>query len=497
MIQKFVADTYHEAHLKATMELGEDLIILQTKTVPQKLWGGIYSREVVELTVAATRNKNEPAVVSAPVRPAPSEEITLTPQPAKPVPPLRATSTSPSGTYQRPSADPSAAKSHHTGPQGLRRVHGIRSNQEGMAEPHSQRIEEEAQQTEKTLELLDAILKHRNNKQPAAPTAPAAPSRTPPAATPQASRTRAPAEGPTDRTALNALEQRINEIFSLLRDMKTSAGQTLEIPGSAIPAGLVHLKRQFQNQEFPAEIIDELIERLGKELPPLSIHNEKIVFDEAAKWLKRLLHFTPNPQPTRPGPQIFALIGPTGVGKTTTIAKLAATYALNMKDRKSVALFTLDTYRIGGTHQLDQYASLIDATMEVLYEPDDVLPALERHQDKDIILVDTAGRCPKDAEELGNLRNFINLFGTIRTYLVLSATTKYSDMHDTVRRFQQVGFDELIFTKVDETDTIGPLVSLLYRTALPLAYMTDGQAVPDNFMPASAEYFVSRFAGNC
>ncbi|HOT28050.1 MAG TPA: flagellar biosynthesis protein FlhF [Candidatus Ozemobacteraceae bacterium] len=493
MIQKFVADTYHEAHLKARMELGEDLIIIQSKTVPQKIWGGIYSREVVELTVAATRDKKEPPVVSAPVRPVPTEEITAAPVPHKPVLSSRtAAYPASSGAPQRPRADTSTTKSHHTGPQGLRRVHGIRSNQEGMAEPHSQRIEEEAQQTAKTLELLDAIIKHRNNKQPAAPTVPAP---TPRAAA--ASAIRPPADETTDRSSLNALEQRLNELFTLIRDMKTSASQTLETQAATIPAGLMHLKRQFQNQEFPAEIIDEFIERLGKELPPLSIHNEKIVFDETAKWLKRLLHFTPHPQPTRPGPQIFALIGPTGVGKTTTIAKLAATYALNMKDRKSVALFTLDTYRIGGTQQLDQYANLIDATMEVLYEPDDVLPALERHQDKDIILVDTAGRCPKDAVELGNLRNFINLFGAIRTYLVLSATTKYSDMHDTVRRFQQVGFDELIFTKVDETDTIGPLVSLLYRTALPLAYLTDGQDVPDNFMPASAEYFVSRFAGTC
>lgn len=494
MIQKFVADTYHEAHLKARMELGEDVIVIQTKTLPQKKLCGLYSREVVELTVAAARKKNEPPVVSAPVRPAPSEELTSSPVSCKQSSSARAAYTAQAGLSNRGSGETSTGKPHHLGPQGLRRVHGIRSNQEGMSEPHSQRIEEEAKQTAKTLELLDAILKHRTNKQSATVTGSGDhPRHETPA--PHTPKHRPQQEEAVAQRSFNVLEDRINEIFSMIRDMKSSTGQTLEMSVPADPAGLFHLRRQFQNQEFPAEIIDELMARLKKELPPLSIHNERSVFEETSKWLNRLLHFTPNPQPTRPGPQIFALIGPTGVGKTTTIAKLAATYALNMVDRKSVALFTLDTYRIGGTQQLEQYAKIIEATMEVLYEPDDVLPALERHQDKDIILVDTAGRCPKNAEELGSLRNFINLFGAIRTYLVLSATTKYSDMLDTVRRFQQVSFDELIFTKVDETDTIGPLVSLLYRTSLPLAYLTDGQSVPNNFMPASAEYFVSRFGG--
>ncbi|HEY9071512.1 MAG TPA: hypothetical protein VIV61_14730, partial [Candidatus Ozemobacteraceae bacterium] len=396
------------------------------------------------------------------------------------------------GATSRAADDHVAVKSHHIGPQGLRRVHGMRSNQEGSDEPHSQRIEEDAQQTQKILEVLGAIQKYRTSKQPdfapassIARTEAASPLRN--AAAPEA------AQPSPDIGSYTFLEQRINEIFSLIREMKTSAGQTLEMPTPAVPPGLFYLRKQFQNQEFPAEIIDELIERLGKELPPASVHNEKRVFDETSKWLSRMLHFNPNPTPTRPGPQIFALIGPTGVGKTTTIAKLAASYALNVEDRKSVALFTLDTYRIGGTQQMEQYAKIIDTTMEILYEPSDVLPALERHQDKDIILVDTAGRCPKNSDELGSLRNFINLFGAIRTYLVLSATTKYSDMLDTVRRFQQVGFDELIFTKVDETDTVGPLVSLLYKTALPLAYLTDGQSVPNDFKPAAAEYFVSRF----
>lgn len=494
MIQKFVADTYHEAHLKARMELGDDVLVIQTKTSQQKKLCGLYSREVVELTVAAARKKNEPPAVSPPpLRPAPSEE--LTPPPCKQGPSARAAYTAQASLSNRAPANPPASKPQHAGSQGLRRVHGIRSNQEGMGEPHSQRIEDEEQQTAKTIEMLDAIMKLRASKQSATASGPIEQPRQSSSAPLQPSKHREQPEGFVDRSSLTALEQRVNEIFSLISNMKASAGQALELPTSASPAGLSHLRRQFQNQEFPAEIIDELIGRLKKEVSPLSIQSEKAVFEETAKWLNRLLHFTPNPQPTRPGPQIFALIGPTGVGKTTTIAKLAATYALNMVERKSVALFTLDTYRIGGTQQLEQYAKIIEATMEVLYEPDDVLPALERHQDKDIILVDTAGRCPKNSEELGCLRNFINMFGAIRTYLVLSATTKYSDMLDTVRRFQQVSFDELIFTKVDETDTIGPLVSLLYRTSLPLAYLTDGQSVPNNFMPATGEYFISRFAG--
>jgi flagellar biosynthesis protein FlhF len=199
------------------------------------------------------------------------------------------------------------------------------------------------------------------------------------------------------------------------------------------------------------------------------------------------------PEPSRSRrPSTLILLGPTGVGKTTTIAKLAANYAFNLENRKKVALFTLDTYRIGAPAQLHQYAEIIEAKLEVLFESGDIVEARKRHVEKDVILVDTAGRCQKNADELRELKDLLSHFPDSKRYLVLSATTKFSDMQENVKRFGEVGFDQLIFTKVDETNSLGPLIALLYSSQKPLAYLTNGQNVPADFLEGSVSFFLDK-----
>lgn len=174
----------------------------------------------------------------------------------------------------------------------------------------------------------------------------------------------------------------------------------------------------------------------------------------------------------------IALVGPTGVGKTTTIAKLAAIFAIMKK--KSVALATVDTYRIASVDQLKTFADIISVPLEVAYTPLELGEALKRHQEKELILIDTAGRSPLNELQMTELKSFFELYNDVEIFLVLSATTKNADLIETICRFNQLPIKRLIFTKLDETQHYGTVLNIVSKTKKTIAYITTGQNVPDD-----------------
>lgn len=188
----------------------------------------------------------------------------------------------------------------------------------------------------------------------------------------------------------------------------------------------------------------------------------------------------------RPGYcKVVALVGPTGVGKTTTVAKLAANFALREKYR--VALITADTYRIAAVEQLKTYADLIGIPIEVVYTPKELRNALYQHQDKQLVLIDTAGRSPLNQPQMAELEALMAVDSSIEKQLVLSATTKFTEGLDAVRRFQDSNPQKYLFTKIDEACNLGTVFSLLYHAPKPLSYITTGQNVPDDIEPADPD----------
>lgn len=173
-----------------------------------------------------------------------------------------------------------------------------------------------------------------------------------------------------------------------------------------------------------------------------------------------------------------ALIGPTGVGKTTTIAKLAANFAI--KEKFKVALVTADTYRIAAVEQLKIYADIIGVPLEIVYTPDELRAAIHRHKDKNLVLVDTAGRSPKNQYQLGELQALLAVDPYMEVYLVLSATTKYQEALDAVNKFSACSPKKFLFTKLDEASNLGTVFNLLYQFPAALSYVTTGQNVPDD-----------------
>lgn len=182
--------------------------------------------------------------------------------------------------------------------------------------------------------------------------------------------------------------------------------------------------------------------------------------------------------------RVVALVGPTGVGKTTTAAKLAAQFAL--RDGKRAALVTIDTFRVGAVDQLREYANTAGLPFYVATSPAELGAVLKRLSAHDLVLIDTAGRSHRDELRMSQLREFWSERRPDEIHLVISATSRYADVLDVVDRYREPGFDRLIFTKLDETCRHGLILNVAVAAAAPLSYVTMGQQVPEDIAVARA-----------
>ncbi len=187
-------------------------------------------------------------------------------------------------------------------------------------------------------------------------------------------------------------------------------------------------------------------------------------------------------------------VGPTGVGKTTTIAKLAAHYRL--QERRKVALITLDTYRLAAVEQLRMYAHLIGLTVDVALTRREAAECIRRQSQADLILIDTAGRSPRDAAGMEELKEMITLDPPCEVHLVLSAATRERDLRDGVTSYAGIPISRLLFTKLDETTSFGGLFDLGCRTGLALSYFSTGQRVPEDLEVVRPELVAALVLGD-
>lgn len=191
--------------------------------------------------------------------------------------------------------------------------------------------------------------------------------------------------------------------------------------------------------------------------------------------------------------RLVALVGPTGVGKTTTIAKLAANYRL--REQKRVGLITVDTYRVAAVDQLRTYADIIDLPMEVVATPREMREAISRMTDLDLLLLDTAGRSPRDAIQIQELKSMLSEAQPDEVHLVLSSTAASKSLAATAEKFAEVGATSLLLTKLDEAMSLGHLLGVLRNCHLPVSYLTNGQNVPDDIAVAEAGPLVDLMLG--
>ncbi|MDA7951738.1 MAG: flagellar biosynthesis protein FlhF [Pirellulaceae bacterium] len=243
-----------------------------------------------------------------------------------------------------------------------------------------------------------------------------------------------------------------------------------------------HLIDQEIDPDVARSLIEGLQEREGQE-----------VYEELFQKVRQGLEVT-GPIATTPGRQrIVALVGTTGVGKTTTIAKLAADYRLRKKYR--VGLITVDTYRIAAVDQLRTYAEIIDLPMEVVSTPKEMRQAIDRLSGLDLIFLDTAGRSPQDALQLQELRSMLLEARADEVQLVLSSVTSSQNIRKSIEQFSSVGVTSLLLTKLDEAFQVGHLLGVLQEHSLPVSYLTTGQNVPDDIEVARQGELAKRLLG--
>ncbi|TWT65402.1 Flagellar biosynthesis protein FlhF [Posidoniimonas polymericola] len=188
--------------------------------------------------------------------------------------------------------------------------------------------------------------------------------------------------------------------------------------------------------------------------------------------------------------RIVALVGPTGVGKTTTIAKLAANFRL--REHRRVGLVTVDTYRVAAVEQLRTYADIIDLPMEVVGTPREMREAIGRLSDLDLVLVDTAGRSPRDEVKIQELKSMLGEARPHEVCLVLSCTSGEQNLKVTADKFAPAGVTSMIYTKLDEATSLGHLLPVTRSHGLPVSYLTDGQNVPDDIQIARSSDLAHR-----
>jgi flagellar biosynthesis protein FlhF len=245
-----------------------------------------------------------------------------------------------------------------------------------------------------------------------------------------------------------------------------------------LPESLFHLFTDLIESEVSEELARELVERIRLETRGAEVSDPVILQAKASRMIEDEIR-TAGPINVASGSsKLVALVGPTGVGKTTTIAKLAAIYRL--KHKLKVGLITVDTYRIAAVDQLRTYADIIDLPMEVVSTPREMREAVARMGELDLVLMDTAGRSPRDEVKIQELKSFLSEADADEVHLVLSSTASAKSLCSTAQQFAQVGTSRILLTKLDEAHGLGNLLPLLRSSRLPLSYVTNGQDVPDD-----------------
>ncbi|OBZ18367.1 flagellar biosynthesis protein FlhF [Bacillus sp. FJAT-27264] len=449
-VKRYVVDTMPDAMLSIRNELGSDAVILSTKEIKVGGFIGLFQKKKIEV-VAAVEKEQKPAAPAKP--PAPSLSI---PRNAVPQAYKKASATSqapeekPAPAENRTFAEIAAALSEAIGIQEAAVVPAPALRQEPPSP--SGELRQTLLSQEPEFPLLNVDFKEEAR-----------------------------------RPALNEASAPDPEVLREIREMKQWMERIARHSSGTrdLPDRLEILRSQLVDQEMDTVLVEEWISTIfdrwndeGRTWRPEQF--DACLAEQISSFLSGRVA-----QGIRPDTQIVYIAGPTGVGKTTTIAKLAAEQLF--KYGRRVGLITSDTYRISAVDQLRTYASILNIPLEVVQSPGDLQRAMFRLESCDLVLMDTAGRNYRNELLVAELQSLLAKELRSETYLVLSMTSKSRDMKKIAEHFGRYPLDKVIFTKLDETGSYGPLFNVLNDFPLTLSYLTNGQNVPDDLLLASEE----------
>lgn len=459
-VKRYVVDSMPDALAQIRTDLGKDAVILNTKEIRSGGFLGFFSKKKIEVIAATDAlGKAESKPKSAPVQRA------VPPQSATPVAVLE---------------QPRTAKEDRT-VELLESIERLAGKQSAPADPES------ALRPVVPMSLGAAAYGAKTSPAPA----PAAPALAPVPAAELAAAfkpTAEPRKKPEEPAGEDPVLSELRAMKQMMKSLSRS-GAVLPEPDPVLAALEARLLEQEVLPELAKEVVRTIEETLAgdeEEATPLRAN------EIAANKLRQIIGEHPR-KPLQPETRIAHFVGPTGVGKTTTIAKLAAEQVL--RHRRRVGFITSDTYRIAAVEQLKTYATILGIPLEVVFSPQDLKKAFENLKDCDIVFMDTAGRNFRNEMYVSELNALLQGDSRSETFLVLSLTMKYKDMKAVAENFSRFRLDKLLLTKKDETETFGPVLNLLHEYPLALSYMTTGQNVPDDFNVVSEDELIALILG--
>lgn len=259
---------------------------------------------------------------------------------------------------------------------------------------------------------------------------------------------------------------------------------------------LILVRSVLEDNDFSPAYVRHLLDRVRKELTMDALGDAEAVLERVRVWIGDGIEIYQEKRAAKP--RIFILVGPTGVGKTTTIAKLAAVYGLGFggQERQKLSLITIDNFRIGAKMQIETYGDIMGIPVTCIESYDALGQRIALDNDKDMVLVDTIGKSPKDFVKLAEMRKLLEGTGRpTEVHLAVSATTKTKDLREIFQQFEPFGYQSVVLTKLDETSVVGNLLSLLWEKQKPVSFLTDGQAVPQDIHRATTEKLMKPLLG--
>ena len=511
-LKTFRARSMAQALAEVKKDLGKDAVILHTRAYRVGAVMGMGGHDEYEITAADTLPPTAPGMLTGSLAgslPHPGEVVTLSESVAVRGPtikePKSARALATPVNYMSATGAEDFVPSSYTSlgiaapvAAALQSAHRPPAEARPEAKPESR--------PQSKVELKPTREAIASRAAPPASALASSPVAAPPIATPPASLATPVTFAPADDQALSNLKDELGSIRRLVGQLLTEtrrAGASSAPLGSLAGSSLAHvgqseplLEQSLRLQEagIRPELIDRVIGGVRDELSPDELADTQIVAVAVQRHVASMLPVAgavaragnrPHPHTGAPRPLVIALIGPTGVGKTTTIAKLAATYAL--KHGAKVGLITCDTYRIAAVDQLRTYAGIMDMPMKVALTPREAMEAAESLSDCGVILVDSAGRSPQDSVRLEEMGAFLEALAPEQTHLVLNVGSAEDALTHAATRFSTLQPTHLLLTKLDEAVRYGVLINLVQAVGLKISYVTTGQEVPAQIELAQPE----------
>lgn len=486
-VRTFRAESMQAALDLVRQELGADAVILHTKQIDKRrgwLWPKKESEveitassqvNVKPLLTAAKKSSNETAAPASNRRASLAAEDDLAPPP-----PLLGTSTS------RLPIDTTTPRNNVTPPKWS-------PNDVIVDEPPRNAIPKRPMLSTKSSapsnhaplppaqgQTIAARSRMIGNTEPTVRPVPRSASPVPPPVTSVTSPVvEAPRRSATTTADLSTVQQRLETLQKMILDLgRDRRGSTLH----DVPAELFQLYTTLLDTEVDDDLARELVCRAKQHASRSQLADPAATMALLTALIEQELRVANPIVPVKGRRKVVALVGPTGVGKTTTLAKLAANFRL--RDGAKIGLVTVDTYRIAAVEQLRTYAEIIDLPMKVVTTPAEMRQAMDELQGMDLVLIDTAGRSPKDEPQIRELKAFLDEAHADEIHLVLSLASSLKTLETVAANFQSIGLTSLVLTKLDESLGAGSLLNVARRLKTPVSYLTTGQDVPDDIEPA-------------